>query len=360
MRNIDFFFLAILPFLISCTKKNNAQTEKSVTEKRDSIKVFILNTEKLSKSFLLPGELLPLEKVEINAKVDGYIHKINVDIGDEVHKGQTLAIINAPEMQSQLADLFEKTQSAKARFMASTDIYNRLSNAAKVPGAIAESELERAKNQMMADKATFQASQHSAKAFQNIKDNLIIVAPFDGIVSKRSIDLGSLVGKGNMPLMVIENCKKLRLRIAVPETISSNLLEGDSITFTTKGLPGKIFSGKLVRKSGTIDINTRSELWEFLIENSERVLKSGMFADAKLNITRHQPSLAVPPSAIATTLEKRFVIKISNGQTQWIDVAQGLNFTDKVEVFGKLNSGDTIVLKGTDELKAGKKVFVRF
>lgn len=359
MKNIGFLLLINSFFIFSCSENNKSQKENSVTEKADSVKVFILKKEQLSKFVILPGELLPLEKVEIHSRVDGYIQKINVDIGSVVRKGQILAIIDAPEMQSQLSDLFEKTQSAKARLISSTDTYNRLSNAAKVSGAIAEGELERAKNQMLADKATYQASQYSANAFKNIKGNLIIVAPFDGIVTKRNIDQGSLVGKDNLPMMEIENNKKLRLRVAVPETISSSSLKGDSITFTTRSLPGKIFSGKLVRKSGSLDINTRSEIWEFLIDNTKRELKSGMFADAKLNITRPQPSLVVPPSAIATTLEKKFVIKIANGQTQWIDVSQGLNYTDKVEIFGSLNPGDTIALKGTDELKPDKKVSLK-
>lgn len=360
MKNISYFLLLNSLLIISCSENNKPQKEKSAKEKVDSVKVFILKTEQLSKSIILPGELLPLEKVEIHSRVDGYIRKVNVDIGSVVHKGQTLAIVDAPEMQAQLSEIFEKTQSAKARLMSSTDTYNRLSNAAKVSGAIAAGELERAKNQMMADKATYQSSQYSANAFKNIKGNLIIVAPFNGIVTKRNIDQGSLVGKDNLPMMEIENIKKLRLRVAVPEAVSSSLLKGDSITFTTRALPGKTYAGKLVRKSGSLDNNTRSETWEFIIDNSKKELKSGMFADAKLDITPPKPSLVVPPSAIATTLEKKFVIKISAGQTEWIDVAQGLNFIDKVEVFGKLNPGDTIALKGTDELKAGKKVGVKY
>lgn len=162
-----------------------------------------------------------------------------------------------------------------------------------------------------------------------------------------------------MPIRQIENNSKLRLRVAVPEEVSSSSIKGDSITFTTRALPGKNFAGKLFRKSGSLDVNTRSEIWVFQIDNSKKELKSGMFADTKLNITRPQPSLVVPPSAIATTLEKKFVIKISNGKTEWIDVAQGLNFIDKVEVFGKLKSSDTVVLKGSDEIKPGKVVGIK-
>lgn len=360
MKYIGYFLLVNTLFVVSCSENEKPKKETSTVEKVDSVKVFTLKTEQLAKSIILPAELLPLERVEIHSKVDGYVSKINVDIGSIVHKGQTLAIIDAPEMKSQLADLYEKTQSAKARLMSSTDTYNRLTTAAKVSGAIAEGELAKAKSQIMADKAVYQSSQYSASAFKNIKGNLIIIAPFSGVVTKRNIDQGSLVGKDNLPMMEIENNSKLRLRVAVPEAVSSSTIKNDSITFTTRALPGKTYAGKLVRKSGSLDMATRSETWEFLIDNLKKELKSGMFADAKLNITRPQPSLVVPPSAIATTLEKKFVIKISNGKTQWADVAQGLNFTDKVEVFGKLNEGDTIVAKGTDELKPDKKYLSNF
>ncbi|HEY8689483.1 MAG TPA: hypothetical protein VIM07_09640 [Chitinophagaceae bacterium] len=118
----------------------------------------------------------------------------------------------------------------------------------------------------------------------------------------------------------------------------------------------KKFKAKLVRKAGSIDEQTRSEVWEFEVPNANRELKVGSYADVKLHFTRTTQSLAVPVSAVVTTLEKKFVIKLSGNTTQWIDVRTGFNMGDKQEVFGQLHPGDTLVLKPTEELKSGTKV----
>jgi hypothetical protein len=121
-------------------------------------------------------------------------------------------------------------------------------------------------------------------------------------------------------------------------------------------LPDKKFKAKLVRKAGSIDNETRSELWEFEIANTTGELKAGSYADVKLQFLRTRPSFVVPASAIVTTLEKKFVIKVSNDVTQWIDVRTGFNMGEMLEVFGDIKAGDTVVLKASEELKAGSKV----
>ena len=97
-----------------------------------------------------------------------------------------------------------------------------------------------------------------------------------------------------------------------------------------------------------------------MISNSDRSLKAGMFADCRLNIQREGKSFFVPFSAVVTTLEKKFVIKLQDNITSWVDVGQGINSTDKAEIFGKLNEGDTLVLKGNEELKADTKLVIKF
>lgn len=116
------------------------------------------------------------------------------------------------------------------------------------------------------------------------------------------------------------------------------------------------FKAKLVRKAGSIDEATRSEVWEFEINNKERILKAGSYADAKLHFLRSTQSLVVPVSAVVTTLEKKFVIRVVNNTTQCVDVRTGFNLGDKVEIFGDLNAEDNLVLKPTEELKSGTKI----
>jgi multidrug efflux pump subunit AcrA (membrane-fusion protein) len=115
-----------------------------------------------------------------------------------------------------------------------------------------------------------------------------------------------------------------------------------------------------VRKAGSIDMSTRTEVWEFEVPNQKNTVKPGAFANVVMELFREQDSFVVPFSAVVTTLEKKFVIKIGKDSTRWIDVSQGLNLSDKTEIFGNLNEGDTIVAKGNEELKAKQKVVAKF
>ena len=167
---------------------------------------------------------------------------------------------------------------------------------------------------MLADSSEYQAAVLSASALHETDNYLMIVAPFNGEISQRNIEVGSFVGAlGDKPLLVIEDNSILRLQVAVPEVYTSALLLGGTGELTTRSLPDKKFKVKLVRKSGSIDPETRSEIWEFEVPNPKNELKAGSYADVKLSFFRNTPSFVAPASAIVTTLEKRFVTRVSNG-----------------------------------------------
>jgi hypothetical protein len=115
-----------------------------------------------------------------------------------------------------------------------------------------------------------------------------------------------------------------------------------------------------MRKAGSIDANTRTEIWEFEVKNEKGNLKPGSFTNVVMNIFRAEDSYLVPFSTVVTTLEKKFVIKVTKDSTHWIDVSQGLNLSDKTEIFGSLKEGDTLVIKANEELKAKERVAIRF
>jgi len=325
----------------------------------DSVKAFLLKAGMVEKVAILPGELLPFEVVEIHPKIPGYIKEIKVDIGSIVKKGQVLAIIDAPEIESRLAESGSRLQAARARYDGSKDTYDRILIASRSDGVVAANELEKAKNQMLADSAEFIAAGYSSRSSKQIGNYLVIIAPFAGTITERNVHTGAYVGTLNeKPMLVIEDNSKLRLRIPVPENLSNVRLKDNSVHFSTKSNPNQPYEGKLSRKSGSIDAGTRTEIWEFEVANNSHTLKPGAFADVKLNVSRNQPSFSVPFSAVATTLEKKFVTRVKNNLVEWIDVSQGLNQSDKTEVFGKLNEGDTLLLKSNEEIKPGTNVVV--
>ncbi|GAC1427365.1 MAG: efflux RND transporter periplasmic adaptor subunit [Flavisolibacter sp.] len=355
------FFIAIgLPLLIASCNNSSPVPVKSQETTPDSVIAFVLKQDSVKKDLSLPGELLPNENSQIRAKVQGYIRKVHVDIGSKVSKGQVLALIDAQEINSRVSEINAKVKAAAARFQTSKDYYERINTASKAEGVIAASELQRTRDQMLADEADYIAAKYSAESFRQMGRYLAIIAPYRGIITKKNIDPGSFVGNANeKPLFELQDNATLKLMVAVPEAYSGAVLLGNTGDLITRSFPDKKFIAKLVRKAGSIDNATRSELWEFKVPNSGGELKAGSYADVKLHFLRSQPSLTVPSSSIVTTLERKFVIKAFNNTAQWVDVRTGFNMGDKQEIFGDLHPGDTLVLKANDELKSSAKLVTK-
>lgn len=338
-----------------------SQEQKKETSKPEDIKnAFILKKQVVKVTLNLPAELRPFEEAEIHAKVDGYVQTVLADIGDKVRKGQVLARIDAPEVAAEAAQSGAKFQEAQAKFLASRDKYSRIQNAAKQQGVISESEVIIAQNQMLADSAALASAQSASLAYRQLQDYLILRAPFDGIVTSRTVNPGDLVGKaGKSALFLVENPKKLRLQLFVPETHVGNQPATDTLSFSVDAMVGKTYRAVLKRKSGSISRETRTETWEYMIDNMGGELKPGMYTTVNLNLNRPAGSMVVPAAAVVTSLEKKFVIRIKNNQTEWVDVRDGISMKDGKEIFGTLAEGDTILARGSDEIKPGTKLKVK-
>lgn len=350
-----FSLLIFSVFIICCRQKNSKNEIKKTTV--DSVAVFILQKEEVSKQVNFPAELIPFEKADIMAKVNGYVKTVKVDIGDKVSNGQVLAILDAPEMSANIAQANAEVQTARSKFLGSLDTYKRIVSASKVEGTIAANELEKVNSLMLADSSALEAAKSRLISLRNLNDYLVIRAPFAGIITQRNIDPGALAGTSNSkPMFVLENINSLRLRIPVPEAYIAAVPDTSFISFTVDAQPGITYKAALSRKSGSLNLNNRTETWEFIYPNKNNELKAGMFANARLKLVRKENSLAVPPSAIATNLEKRFVIRLKEGLTEWVDVKIGIAMNDKTEIFGNLIPGDTLLSRATDEIKANTKL----
>src|SRR5262249_16959995 len=143
----------------------------------------------------------------------------------------------------------------------------------------------------------------------------------------------------------------------------SGIASGAKINFTVPAFPGETFTGVVQRVSQSLDSKTRSMPVELDVPNGSRRLAPGMFPEVLWPMRRPRPSLFAPPTAIATTTERSFGIRMRDGVTEWVDVKRGAsmnyNGADLIEVFGDLAPGDQIALRGTDELRAGVKVNVK-
>lgn len=335
-----------------------APSETAAAPAQDTVQVFLLKTDTLKKSLELPGELQPWLQTDLFAKVQGYVREMKVDIGDRVRRGQTLAVIEAPEVNTQVTQSEAALAAARAKYTASADKYHRLYQASlsSSPGIVAPVDLISARDLMESDSAAYEAVRQQSRAYREISGYLYLSAPFDGTVIARKADPGALVNANSMLLTVQDN-NTLRLRVAVPEAYVDAATGRRDLSFSVDANPEQRFVGVLTRKSGAIDPVTRTELWEFDVDNRKHQLIAGAFVNARLHVERSRPSFILPPSAIATTLERKFVIRVRDGKAQWVDVRQGMTTDTGVEVFADLQPGDTLLTKATDERKPGTTAY---
>jgi RND family efflux transporter MFP subunit len=207
------------------------------------------------------------------------------------------------------------------------------------------------------------AFSEAARTSQNIEAYLRVTAPFDGVITERNAHPGSLAGTGGQaapPMLRLQQISRLRLVVAVPESEVAGVAPGTKASFTVPALPGEQFTGAVQRISHSLDAKTRTMPVELDVNNASGKLAPGMFPEVSWPSRRPRPSLFVPPTAIATTTERTFVIRVRDGQVEWVDVKRGVALSqsgaDLIEVFGELAPGDQIAARGTDELRQGTRV----
>jgi len=320
----------------------------------------------------LPGEFQPYLAVPIYAKVAGFVKTIPVDRGSTVKEGQLLATLEAPEMQSQVVEAQSKTQAvelqraeASAKLAAAQSTYDRLKAASATPGVVAENDVIVAQKTVEAAQAlvrsyddSIKAAQAQVQAVKDLQQYLTIRAPFSGIITERNVHPGALVGPGSAatPLLRLHQVSRLRLVVAVPEALVGAVVKGARVPFTVPAYPGETFYGTLNLIAHDLDEKTRSMAVELDVKNADLRLSAGMYPEVQWPVKRPQASLLVPPTAIVTTTERTFVVRVNNGVAQWVNVSRGARVGDLVEVFGALKDGDIIVRRGTDEIRDGAKV----
>jgi membrane fusion protein (multidrug efflux system) len=361
---------AAILVLASCGRDNKSPAKAADPVPR--VEVAKVVRQKLAITVHLPGEIDPYEVVSVFPKVTGFVKWIGVDRGSRVKSGQLIIRLEAPELVSQRAEAQSKLQAAEAQLAAAQakvasdeSTYQHLKAAAATPGVVAGNDLFIAEKAVEADRAQLKAQQENVdaarQAFQAITETeayLQVRAPFDGFVTERNVHPGALVGPAGAPgvavaMVRIETLSRLRVVVPVPESYAAGVPEGTSVDFTVPAFPGRAFTGKIARIAHSLDVKTRTMPVELEAANSRGELSPGTFADVLWPVRRPDATMFVPASSVMSTLERVFVVRIRDGKVEWVDVKTGATVDKLIEVFGDLHEGDTVAVRGTDELRPG-------
>jgi len=181
------------------------------------------------------------------------------------------------------------------------------------------------------------------------------------VVTERNVHPGALVGpttgsNSSVPLLRVEQIARLRLVVPVPEKYAAGLTEGAKVDFSVSAFPNQTFTGTVARIARSVDVKTRTMPVELDVTNPKGRLASGMFPEVLWPVRRSEATLFVPTSSVARTTEATFVVRIHNGAAEWVNVKTGEVDGKLMEIFGDLHAGDTVAVRGTDELRPGMRV----
>lgn len=344
-----------------CHSAESKAEDKKAPEQPPVTEVFNLQKGRLSSSLQIPGELVAFQQVDIYAKVNSFVKKLYVDVGSEVKQGQLLIEMEAPELNSQLAGAESRLKAQEAIYTASKANYDRLYETSQTPGTVSQNDLDQAAARKNSDLAQLEAARSAYREIADTKAYLEIRAPFSGVISARNVNVGAYVGpsgKGSeLPLFTLQEQKKMRLVVSVPDVYTHYISNQDEVKFTVRALPNEVFTAKVKRQAGALDNRLRAERIEMDVYNDNKKLLPGMVTEVTVPLPAKDSSFIVPKSAVVNSTEKVFIIKVTpDNKAEWVDVKTGRQADGKVEVFGKLNPGDRLVKTGSEEVRDGSEI----
>lgn len=344
----------------------------------------------LSNTLSIAGEFLPYQEVELHAKVAGYIKNISVDIGDRVHRGQVLAVLEIPELTAQLQSASagvrhsqeeitraqNEVSRAEADHAALHAAATRLRQASEArPGLIAEQELDdatakdrsseaqvdAAKSALAASRQQLEVSQADREHYSALSEYSRITAPFDGVVTSRYADTGSLIQSGtsnisSQPVVKLSQVNVLRLRIPVPESLAASVRDGEPVEIRVKATDEHL-SGKVIRSTNSLDRSTRTMQVEVDVPNGDYKLSPGMYADVSLRVQNDPNALTIPLQAINRGANKTTVLLVnSQNHVEEREIHTGIEGSDRIQVLSGLNEGDRVIVGNLGAYRPGQHV----
>jgi len=380
-------FIAILA-ATGCTKVTPVEASRAA-EQQETVAVSKPVKENLQQQLVLTGEFKPYQTVDVHAKVPGYLRKITVDVGDRVRAGQLIASLEVPEMtadishasaevsrqEAELKRLRAEVERAKANLGITELSYKRLEGAAKAEkGIVAQQEIDEA----LARRRAAEAEVSSAEAALGVTQHQIeasrvtveraktmagyteILAPFDGIVTKRNVDLGAMIQAGTLasasPLVRIAEIRRLRMTVIVPESAVPMVRTGTSVDIHVPVLRKK-FEGRVARLSNDVSFSSRTMEAEVDVANPSGELVPGMTAEVAVTLARKDDGLTVPVTAISNNGGNRSLMVVGTSNSiEEREIKTGMESAARIEVTAGLAADDLVVVGNRSLLRVGQKV----
>jgi RND family efflux transporter MFP subunit len=344
----------------------------TATQNRDFVPTVRVAAVRASNDFTtvsLPATTTAFEAANIFARTSGYVEKRYVDIGDKVKAGGLLAEITAPELDHQIAEAqatLTLNQATLQQTQASRDLAQvtnaRDSNLVK-QGWLTLQQGDNDRLTLAAQQAAvgvaqsnIAAQQAQIKVLGQEKAYQRVVAPFDGVVTQRNIDNGSLVSSGSTLMYTMMHSDVIRVQLFVPQDQAFGVAPGIDAVVHVPEIPGRSFPGKVTRIANALQPGSRTLLTEVDLPNPDGALSPGIYCTVELHIPRRTPSLVVPADAVVFDENGLHVAVVENGRAHLQKISIARDFGTEVEVREGVKPGDQVILNPMVNLADGSKV----
>ena len=353
--------LVTLIWIPACRKAGITQENRKPTDLDLPTVVVVYPVQgEVKQSLKLPGTLKPYEKAAVFAKVSGFLEKVHVDIGDVVKKGDVLAQLIVPELQSELKHAEAEVVKNKAIAGLADITYKRLSDLRTLePGAVAQQDVDLATAQVEVARAEVLVSEAKVSGFQTLLSYTTIRAPFDGTVKRRLVDTGVLISAGaakSEPIVEIVRTDRLRLVFYVPESIAPHVKQGQKVRFTCDAFPGKSFERSVSRLAGALMEDTRSMRVESDIDSTVNKFSPGMYATVYLAFRDIPDALTIPAAAVHIINSQSHVCTAVDGVIHWVPVTILQDDGAQDVIASELQPETAVVVAGPTYLEEGQMV----
>jgi len=357
--------LAIVGAFVLIQRKSQYAALAKETEKLaiPTVAVAHPTVEASQEDLVLPGTMQAYVESPIYARTNGYLKKWYYDIGSRVPQGALLADIDTPEVDQELAQARADLNTAQANANLSKITAARYEELIKTDG-VSKQEVDNAAGDLAAKQATVQSSQANVRRLEELESFKHVYAPFSGVVTRRNVDIGTLINAGNggvqQQLFFLAQTDPIRLYVNVPEIYAPSVKRGLPASLELTQYPGRRFQGQVVRSADAIDQSTRTLLTEVDVPNRSGELLPGGYAQVHLGLKVASVRLAVPVNALLFRAEGlRAVVVDSEHKTHLKPLIIGRDYGTSLEVLQGLEPTDWIVVNPADSLDEGQQVNVK-
>ncbi len=357
--------LVVIGAILLVQRRGQYQTLAKETEISTVPTVAVIRptTEPGNESLVLPGTLQAYVESPIYARTNGYLKKWYFDIGSRVNKGALLAEIDAPELDQQLSQAQADLVTAQANENLSQITATRYTDLLKTDG-VSRQEVDNANGDLAAKRAIVQSSAANVRRLEELESFKRIYAPFSGVITRRNVDIGTLINAGNggvaQQLFFLAQTDPIRVFVNVPETYSSHIRPGLGAYLELTQYPGRKFQGNVVRTAEAIDPAARTLLTEVDVPNKSGELLPGGYAQVDLQVKTPGERVLVPVNSLLFRAEGlRAVIVGSDDRARLQPLIIGRDFGTTLEVVSGLKPDQWIVLNPPDSLEDGQQVHVK-